>query len=293
MAGGPRRGGQGRGGRPTVHRHHPGHGHWPVLLADGRFDELQYSTLNNRGVAASAVRRRVRLGGRFAQGAHSPGPGPGGGRADRLPSHAPPCQLLGPRRQRRPRGGRRPAVQCRRAPHRRRADGRTERSCPPPRRAGPVHRRLRRPDRGGGGIGPGRPAGPGQGVARRCPLWDLVVVRPSASSGTNGSGVELRTVDYQGACALQRAHLPILNLEFGEDGVAAGCAPAERHWAHEEAAFVAEGDDPVPGFRLCTRPLAPSWRPAPTGVATGAWPSGWTARTSSSSASSRPGRTGT
>lgn len=83
-------------------------------------------------------------------------------------------------------------------------------------------------------------------------LWDLVVVRPSASSGTNGSGVELRTVDYRGGRVLQRAHLPILNVDFGEEGVAAGCGPAERHWAHEEAAFEAEGDDPVPGFRLCT-----------------------------------------
>lgn len=83
-------------------------------------------------------------------------------------------------------------------------------------------------------------------------LWDLVVVRPSASSGINGSGVELRAVDFLGARVLQRAHLPIINVEFGDEGVAAGCAPAERHWAHEEAAFVAEGDDPVTGFRVCT-----------------------------------------
>jgi hypothetical protein len=83
-------------------------------------------------------------------------------------------------------------------------------------------------------------------------LWDLLVVRPSASSGTNGSGVELRTVDFLGARVLQRAHLPIINVEFGAEGVAAGAAEAERHWAHEEAAFVAEGDEPVPGFRVCT-----------------------------------------
>jgi hypothetical protein len=86
-------------------------------------------------------------------------------------------------------------------------------------------------------------------------LWDLVVVRPSASSGTNGSGVELRNVDYRGARVLHRAHLPILNVEFGEEGVAAGCDRACRHWAHEEAAFEAEpeagGGDPVAGFRLC------------------------------------------
>ena len=80
-------------------------------------------------------------------------------------------------------------------------------------------------------------------------IWEMVVVRPSASSGTNGSGVELRTVDYLGARVLQRAHLPILNVDFGDTTV------AERHWAHEEAAFVAEGDDPVAGFRVCpTRP---------------------------------------
>ncbi|HEX2118240.1 MAG TPA: hypothetical protein VHF91_03585 [Acidimicrobiales bacterium] len=83
-------------------------------------------------------------------------------------------------------------------------------------------------------------------------LWDLVVVRPSASSGTNGSGVELRTVDYLGARVLHRAHLPIVNVEYGQEAAAAGIAPAERHWGHEEAAFDAQGDEPVAGFRLCS-----------------------------------------
>ncbi|MDQ3896337.1 MAG: hypothetical protein M3326_03630, partial [Actinomycetota bacterium] len=83
-------------------------------------------------------------------------------------------------------------------------------------------------------------------------LWEFVLVRPSASSGTNGSGVELRALDYLGARVLHRAHLPILNVEYGDDGRAAGCGPAERHWGHEEAAFDAEGEEPVPGFRVCT-----------------------------------------
>jgi hypothetical protein len=78
-------------------------------------------------------------------------------------------------------------------------------------------------------------------------LWDFVVVRPAASSGTNGSGIELRTVDYLGARVLQRAHLPIVNVRYEDTGA------AERHWGYEEAAFVAEGDDAVPGFRVCTR----------------------------------------
>ena len=85
-------------------------------------------------------------------------------------------------------------------------------------------------------------------------LWELVVVRPSASSGTNGSGIELRNVDFLGARVLHRAHLPILNVEYGPEAAAAGIPRAERHWAHEEAPFVADGDDPVAGFRICTAP---------------------------------------
>lgn len=74
-------------------------------------------------------------------------------------------------------------------------------------------------------------------------LWDLVVVRPSASSGINGSGVELRDVDYRGKRVLHRAHVPIVNVAY-DDGTS-------RHWQNEEAGFDAVGDDPVAGFRLC------------------------------------------
>lgn len=76
-------------------------------------------------------------------------------------------------------------------------------------------------------------------------LWDLVVVRPGASSGSNGSGVELRLVDFQGVRALHRAHLPIVNVAF--DGGA-----ATRNWLNEESAFEAEGEEPLAGFRVCT-----------------------------------------
>ena len=107
---------------------------------------------------------------------------------------------------------------------------------------------------------PAEPATPGARQARvrvwrgEDELWDLLLVRPSASSGTNGSGVELRMVDYQGARVLHRAHLPIVNVAFGDEGIAAGCEPAYRLWAHQEAAFQAEGDDAVAGFRLCPKP---------------------------------------
>ena len=84
------------------------------------------------------------------------------------------------------------------------------------------------------------------------PVWSFLVVRPTASSGTNGSGVELRAVDYKGARVLHRAHVPIINVEFGPDAVAAGVDPAYRHWAHDEGVFEAVGEDVVSGFRLCS-----------------------------------------
>jgi hypothetical protein len=81
-------------------------------------------------------------------------------------------------------------------------------------------------------------------------LWDLVVVRPSASSGANGSGLELRLVDYQRVRVLHRAHVPIANVAY-PDG--SPCLSA-RLWLNEEAAFAADGDgdEPVPGFRVCS-----------------------------------------
>jgi hypothetical protein len=79
-------------------------------------------------------------------------------------------------------------------------------------------------------------------------LWDLVVVRPAASSGASGSGVELRLVDFQGVRVLSRAHLPVLNVAF-ESGA------ASRNWLNEESAFEAEGEDVLAGFRVC--PAAP------------------------------------
>lgn len=83
-------------------------------------------------------------------------------------------------------------------------------------------------------------------------LWTFQVVRPSASSGTNGSGIELQNVRYKGKQVLYRAHVPILNIQY-LDTVGA-CGPTYRDWQNEENCFVANGSDPVPGFRLCTSP---------------------------------------
>ena len=85
-------------------------------------------------------------------------------------------------------------------------------------------------------------------------LWGFDVVRPLQSSGTNGSGVELMKVNYQGRRVLQRAHVPILNVEYSGGGRRHGCGPTYRDWQDEEACFEADGDDVVLGYRACPTP---------------------------------------
>jgi hypothetical protein len=80
-------------------------------------------------------------------------------------------------------------------------------------------------------------------------LWRLIAVRPAASSGEFGSGVELRGVSYRGRRVLRRAHVPILNVRYDDNA----CGPF-RDWQNEESRFTAHGDTVAPGFRLCPRP---------------------------------------
>ena len=84
-------------------------------------------------------------------------------------------------------------------------------------------------------------------------LWRFVAVRPAASSGTNGSGIELKFVDYRGKRVLWKAHLPILNVEYLA-GAPGGCGPTYRDWQNSETCFQANGVDVIPGFRLCSSP---------------------------------------
>ncbi|HEX8650507.1 MAG TPA: hypothetical protein VF708_06680 [Pyrinomonadaceae bacterium] len=85
-------------------------------------------------------------------------------------------------------------------------------------------------------------------------LWEFVVLRPAVSSGVVGSGVELRHVFYKGKQVLYRAHVPILNVEYFEDGIADGCGPVYRDWQNQENCFEAKGADAIPGYRQCTAP---------------------------------------
>lgn len=81
------------------------------------------------------------------------------------------------------------------------------------------------------------------------PLWRFLVVRPSASSGTRGSGIEILYADYNGQRVLYQGHVPILNVLYDGDA----CGPY-RDWQWQEHNFHADGVDIAPGFRWCTSP---------------------------------------
>lgn len=81
-------------------------------------------------------------------------------------------------------------------------------------------------------------------------IWRFLCIRPSASSGNNRSGIELRDVSYRGKLVLSRANAPILNVQYYRNV----CGPF-RDWSWQEGMFVANGTD-VPGtnggIRICT-----------------------------------------
>ncbi len=80
-------------------------------------------------------------------------------------------------------------------------------------------------------------------------LWTFRAIRPAASSGTNGSGIELRNVRHRGKLLLYRAHVPFLNVKYDNDA----CGPY-RDWQNQEGMIQATGIDVAPGFRLCNSP---------------------------------------
>ncbi|MCH7976866.1 MAG: T9SS type A sorting domain-containing protein [Bacteroidetes bacterium] len=68
------------------------------------------------------------------------------------------------------------------------------------------------------------------------PAWTFDFVRPSNSSGGDGSGLELRDVYYNGHLVFKRAHTPILNVEYDAGGC--GCF---RDWSYSESNMEADG----------------------------------------------------
>ncbi|MBM3457641.1 MAG: hypothetical protein FJX77_03790 [Armatimonadetes bacterium] len=79
------------------------------------------------------------------------------------------------------------------------------------------------------------------------PVWQMRVIRPSSSSGKNGSGVDLKDVRYRGSRVFKEAHMPILNVQYDQDA----CGPF-RDWLWQETCFDAVGTDVAPGIRMCT-----------------------------------------
>ena len=81
------------------------------------------------------------------------------------------------------------------------------------------------------------------------PLWEMLVLRPSASSGANleRSGLEIRDVKYRGKSVLKRGHVPILNVQY-----VSSCGPF-RDWQYSEEFFNAPeagSTNPAPGIRV-------------------------------------------
>lgn len=74
-------------------------------------------------------------------------------------------------------------------------------------------------------------------------IWRLKVIRPAASSGRWGSGVELRDVYYKGKLVFARAHVPILNVNYDRNR----CGPF-RDPVSRENAFNARGTQLAPGI---------------------------------------------
>ena len=81
-------------------------------------------------------------------------------------------------------------------------------------------------------------------------LWEMLVVRPSASSGNSEerSGIEVRDVKYKGKSVLKRGHTPILNVQYENDT----CGPY-RDWQYAEGFFNVPSEgatEPAPGIRI-------------------------------------------
>jgi hypothetical protein len=87
-------------------------------------------------------------------------------------------------------------------------------------------------------------------AAGQQPLWEMLVIRPAASSGnpSERSGIEIRDVKYKGKSVLKRGHVPVLNVEYANNV----CGPF-RDWQYQEGPFDAPeagAENPAPGIRI-------------------------------------------
>lgn len=82
------------------------------------------------------------------------------------------------------------------------------------------------------------------------PVWQMCWIRPSQSTGTNGSGLEIRNVYFNGHLVLKRAHVPMLNVDYDPGGC--GCY---RDWQNQEVVFHA--NNPISGVPGYAEPTVP------------------------------------
>ena len=85
-------------------------------------------------------------------------------------------------------------------------------------------------------------------IVNNITLWEMLVIRPSASTGTRKSGIEVRDVRYTGKSVLKRGHAPVLNVQYNPQT----CGPY-RDWQWQEDMFNAPdagAQDVAPGIRV-------------------------------------------
>jgi hypothetical protein len=67
------------------------------------------------------------------------------------------------------------------------------------------------------------------------PIWQFCWLRPQESSGSRGSGLEIRDVYYNGHLVMKRGHVPMLNVQYAAGGC--GCY---RDWQDQQVDFEAD-----------------------------------------------------
>jgi hypothetical protein len=88
------------------------------------------------------------------------------------------------------------------------------------------------------------------------PVWDFCFRPPSASSGANGSGLELSDVRYRGTLVIARAHIPILNVKYTANPSACGGQNlCYRDWFYSQQSFACE---PTASPGICTGTTTPA-----------------------------------
>jgi hypothetical protein len=88
------------------------------------------------------------------------------------------------------------------------------------------------------------------------PVWQFCWLRAADSSGSAGSGLEIRNVYYNGHLVMKQAHVPILNVQYDPNGCG-GTNHCYRDWMFEEQGYLANNIH-APGYAEPTSPCPQS-----------------------------------